>query len=72
MNIRPKIFKSESPLHHPLRFTQGYGIDQIFMIRKYVYFIVKENPLELIKAFHYCEKLLLSRIVVRLWFDQYY
>ena len=29
LNIRPKISENESPENHPLRFTQGYVIDQI-------------------------------------------
>ena len=32
LNIRPKLFKNELPVHYPLIFTQGHGIDQIIMI----------------------------------------
>ena len=72
LSIRPKLFDNKLPAHHPLRFTQGYGIYQIFIIRKYVYFIAKENSLEFLKAFHYREKLFISLNVIKLWLDQYY
>ena len=67
LNVRPKIFENESPVHHPLGLTQGCSIDHILMIQEYVYFITKNNSLELFEAFHYCEKFLLSRSVVTLW-----
>ena len=67
LNVRPKLFDNELPEHHPLRFTQGCGIYQILMIRQYVYFIAKDNSLELLEAFHYSEKFLLSCSVVMLW-----
>ena len=72
MNIMPKLFNNESPAHHPLIFTQGCGTVQIIMIRKYVYFIAKENSSELLKAFHYWEKFLISSSVVTLRLAQYY
>ena len=67
LNIRPKIFENESPAHYPLIFTQGRGIYQILMVLEYVYFISKENSLELLKAFYYSKKLLFSCSVVTLW-----
>ena len=72
LNIRPKLFENESPVHHTLRFTQGCGIDQILMIREQVYFIAKENSLEFIEAFHYRDKFLIGHILVTMWFAQYY
>ena len=72
VNINPKLFDNESPENHPLRFTQGCDIGQIIMIREYIYFIAKENSLELLKAFHYGHKFLLGRSVVTIWIAQYY
>ena len=31
LNIRPKLFNSQLPTHHPLVFTQGRGIDQVLL-----------------------------------------
>ena len=70
LNNRPKIFDNYLPAHHPLILTQGCGIDQVIMILEYVYFTAKNNSLGLLKAFHYCDKFLLSCIVVTLWIAQ--
>ena len=69
LNIRHKLFDNESPVNHSLIFNHGCGMDQIFMIQKYVYFIAKWNSAELIEAFHYSEKFLLGCSVVTLWLD---
>ena len=69
MNTRTKISENDSPAHQTLRFTQGCGIDHIFMIRTYVYFITKYNSVELIKALKYYDKLLIVSSVVTLWID---
>ena len=66
-NISPKLSENELSAHQPLRFTQGCGIDQIFIIWKCVYFIAKYNYTELLKALNYCEKLLPGISVVTLW-----
>ena len=70
LNIRPKLFDNESPVHHPLIFTQGYGRDKKIMIRKEVYFIATENNLEFLKAFDYRENFVLSLSVVTLCLAQ--
>ena len=46
LNIRPKLIDNELTAHQPLIFTQGCNIDQILMIREYVYFIAKDNSSE--------------------------
>ena len=67
LNITLKLFENELLAHHPLIFTKGCGIDQIIMIREYIYFIAKEDSSELLKAFQYHKMLLLIRSVVTLW-----
>ena len=66
MSVRPKLFENKSPAHHLLIFTLGCGIDQIFMISKYVYFIAKYNSTGFLETFHYRDKFLLGRSVVML------
>ena len=66
LDITPKRFKYESPVHNYLRFTYSGGIDQIFMIRKYVYFIAKRIPSELLKALYYQDSFILHCSVIKL------
>ena len=72
LNIRPKRFENEFPAHFTFIFNQGCGIEQILMMREYVYFLDKDNTSELLKAFHYHKNSLIIRSVVTLWIAQYY
>ena len=69
LNIRLKLFKNDSSAYHPLRFTQGCGIDQMFIILKYVYLIAKYSTAGFMRAFNYCKKLLFGISLVMLWLD---
>ena len=71
LNVRPNLYENELQAHHPLRFTQGCGIDQIIMIGECVYLLAKNNFSELLKTFQYRKKTLLSCSVVTLWLDPF-
>ena len=66
LNVSNKIFESESPVHHYLKFSQDGSIEHMILILLYVYFV---SP-EIIYGLHYLYYPPIFNSVVKLWSHQ--
>ena len=68
LDVGEKLFEYESPSHDSLRCAIFCLVDQVFIVREYVYFVSKQDSSEMFEKFDDRENLLLCCRVFQLCF----